>query len=283
MKTSLEHLPQHKQEHIRNIAEVIVKRIDPEKVILFGSHATGRWVEDRTEQNGTIYEYISDYDILVVTRAGDRRKDHEIESYVEHAFSIEAPINLITHDLDFVNSKLEESHYFFSDIVKEGVMLYDAGNVPLAVARELNQLELKEKLQEHYDIWYNSALRFIVHGEIELREGDPKVGDFLLHQAAERLYTTVMLVFTDYKPKVHNLAKLYRYTKGFSKELAMVFPRSNDTERHLFEQLKKGYVEARYDPDFTISKEELTTIIERVRQLQSVTEQICKAHIAALG
>jgi len=283
MKTSLSHLPEHKQDYIRNTADVIVQRINPEKVILFGSHATGRWVEDRYEQNGTLYEYISDYDILVITRAGDHRKDHEIESYVENAFSTEAPINIITHDTAFINKKLEESHYFFSDIVKEGIMLYDAGNVPLAEPRELNPQELRAKLQEHFDKWFKSANAFLNSVIHNTEQGENNLALFELHQTAERLYTTVLLVFTDYKPKAHNLARLYRYSKGFSKELAMVFPRNTKEERHLFEQLKKGYVEARYDPDFSISKEDLTTLIERVRQMQAITEKICKAHLAQVG
>jgi predicted nucleotidyltransferase len=66
LKTSLSHLPEHKQQQLREIAQIIVKAVDPEKVILFGSHATNRWVKHRYEEGGILYEYISDYDILVI-------------------------------------------------------------------------------------------------------------------------------------------------------------------------------------------------------------------------
>jgi uncharacterized protein len=69
VNTSLEHLPEHKQKQLREIAGIIVKAVDPEKVILFGSHATGRWVEHRYTESGITYEYISDYDILVIIRS----------------------------------------------------------------------------------------------------------------------------------------------------------------------------------------------------------------------
>ena len=36
-------------------------------IILFGSYSRGNWVEDVYKENGTTYEYKSDYDILVVT------------------------------------------------------------------------------------------------------------------------------------------------------------------------------------------------------------------------
>ena len=79
MNTSLEHLPEHKQKQLREITGIIVKAVDPEKVILFGSHATGRWVEHRYTEGGITYEYISDYDILVITKSGESRKDYEVQ------------------------------------------------------------------------------------------------------------------------------------------------------------------------------------------------------------
>jgi hypothetical protein len=47
MKTSLDHLPEYKQRQLKEITDIIVKAVDPDKVILFGSHETGRWVEHR--------------------------------------------------------------------------------------------------------------------------------------------------------------------------------------------------------------------------------------------
>ena len=67
MNTSLSHLPEYKQKQLGEITRIIVKAVSPEKVILFGSHATGRWVEHRYTEGGITYEYISDYDILVIT------------------------------------------------------------------------------------------------------------------------------------------------------------------------------------------------------------------------
>jgi len=58
-----------------------VKAVDPEKVILFGSNATGRWVEHRYTEGGITFEYISDYDILLITKSGESRKDYEVQEH----------------------------------------------------------------------------------------------------------------------------------------------------------------------------------------------------------
>ncbi len=126
MNTTLEHLPEHKQKQLQEITGIIVKAVDPEKVILFGSHATGRWVEHRYTEGGITYEYISDYDILVITKSGETRKDYEIQDLIENRCVYKTPVTVITHDIDFINRMLSEGQYFFTDIEKEGILLYDA-------------------------------------------------------------------------------------------------------------------------------------------------------------
>ncbi len=66
MNTSIAHLPLSKQQELQRVTQLIVETVSPEKVILFGSYATGNWVEDRYTEGHITYEYISDYDILVV-------------------------------------------------------------------------------------------------------------------------------------------------------------------------------------------------------------------------
>lgn len=140
MNTSLAHLPQHKQEQLNQITEIIVKAAYPEKVILFGRHATGRWVQERIADGSKMYEYVSDYDILVITKSGDKRKDYEVQDLIENRCIYKTPVTVITHDINYVNKRLSEGQYFFADIEKEGIMLYDAATVPLAERRTLTPL-----------------------------------------------------------------------------------------------------------------------------------------------
>lgn len=46
MKQSLAHLPKHKCEELKEIVSIITGLADIEMVILFGSYARGKWVED---------------------------------------------------------------------------------------------------------------------------------------------------------------------------------------------------------------------------------------------
>jgi uncharacterized protein len=102
-----------------------------------------------------------------------------------------------------------------------------------------------------------------------LREVDLKEGAFNLHQAAERTYNAIILVHAGYKSKTHNLGKLKRYSKRFSEELDAIFPDNTPQEKHLFDLLKRGYIDTRYKEHYEITAEELTILIERVGKLET--------------
>ncbi|HEX8516867.1 MAG TPA: nucleotidyltransferase domain-containing protein [Bacteroidia bacterium] len=64
MKTSLSHLPEHKQAELQAIVTALIPRFaEIEMIILFGSYARGTWVEDKYVEKGTTYEYKSHYNL----------------------------------------------------------------------------------------------------------------------------------------------------------------------------------------------------------------------------
>ncbi len=101
-----------------------------------------------------------------------------------------------------------------------------------------------------------------------------------LHQATERYYAAIQLVFTGYKPKTHDLQVLSDQVYHLDRRFAEVFPRKSKQEDECFILLKKAYVDARYKDDYTISQEQLEYLSNRVLVLKELTEKICKERIA---
>jgi HEPN domain-containing protein len=286
MKTSLNHLPEYKQQQILQITDIIKEVVIPEKIILFGSYATGNWVEDEYFENGIRYSYISDYDFLVVTKNNDEKDyllNDKIVNRSRHITKI--AVNCIIHDIGHINEGLSFGQYFFADIVKEGVLLYDTGKVQLAEPKQLTLQQQREVAQNYYDIWFNRGKEFLIDAENAFDRSSNNKSAFELHQATENFYNTVLLVFTGYKPKTHSLEKLRQYAKPYSKELMEIFPEhpENKNESHLFDLLKRGYIDARYKNDYTITGEELNALIEKVKAMQEVIEKICMKKISAFA
>lgn len=281
MKTSLSHLPENKQHEIQHIAEIIREVANPEKIILFGSYAKGTYTEHRyTGRDGIRYEYISDYDFLVVTK-NNTEKAYELEDQVvNRARKFQPPVNLEIHEIDYINEGLDFGQYFFTDIVKEGVLLYDKGSVQFSTPRELTPSEQKDVSQRYFNKWFKRGSAFSKGVLGYLREKDLNEGVFTLHQATESFYYATLLVYTGYKPKTHNLGKLRQQAKRLSEELYLIFPaESSKHEKHLFDLLKRGYVDARYRDDYAINEEELKELLERVDQMKFLVEKICKEKI----
>lgn len=284
MKISLSYLPQIKQDEIRQAVDIIKEVANPEKIILFGSHATGSWVEDKYVENGTKYEYTSDYDFLIITKNSIEKEFVLLDKIINRTENLfHTPINAIIHDINYVNEGLEIGQYFFTDIIKEGILLFDTDITDVATPRELSNAEKAAISKRYFDKWFTDAADFMDAILLYQKKGKNRKAAFLLHQAAEHFYNTVLLVFTGYKPKTHNLDKLRHYAKTSSQELFMIFPFpvTKDEEYHLFNLLKRGYIDARYKDDYKITDEELQKLIDKINEMEKVVNKICIEKISS--
>ena len=256
-------------------------------VILFGSYARGEHVEDTYVEKGILYEYKSDYDLLVVTRHDDLVANIKLETKVNETLRdtgrVKTPISLIFHSGKHLNQALREGSYFFQDIKKEGIRLYDTGKVNLQNPKKLTAEEARQKAQGYFDQWFESANGFYKTFKFNLSENDLHLAAFQLHQATERYYTTILLVYTDYRPKEHDLERLNLRVKNCDPRFA-VFPQGTDEEKRLFELLRRAYVDARYKmEEYSVSREELEYLAEKVEGLKGVVERLCGEKIGEIG
>jgi HEPN domain-containing protein len=197
------------------------------------------------------------------------------------ALKLGTPVHPIFHGIDSVNAALSEGKYFFDDIKREGVLLFNTSRYELAEKRELSPLEVQKMAQADFDQWFTSANNFYELFQVALERGFLKEAAFQLHQATERYYGTIQLVFTGNKPKTHDLEILGGMAKACDMEFGKVFPKGDLQERMRFTLLKKAYVDARYKAEYKISKEDLDWLAGRVQTLRDLTERICKEKIAS--
>jgi predicted nucleotidyltransferase/HEPN domain-containing protein len=278
MKTSLRNLSKRKRDELRIIKDMICEIDGVEQIILFGSYARGDWVEE-LGQNG-YYKYQSDFDLLVIVDdkklARKREKWEKMEANIYRVGSIKTPVSIISHNIQYINQKLSEGHYFFSDIQKEGILLYDSKNYKLTKARKKTPEERQRKAAKAFKLWFESAGEFFISFQTNFDRGSYKLAAFELHQVVERLYTAILLVFTDYRPKTHDIELLGKLAAAHETKLVTVFPKGTTEEKRLFNLLKSAYVESRYDENYSITREELAWLGKKVSKLQKLTASVCK-------
>lgn len=284
METSLKHLPIPKQEELQLIVETICKsKLRPEMIILFGSYSRGDWVEDVYQEDGITYEYRSDFDLLIVAETAEqvnfRTPWRKLEKSFLQSSKIQTPVSLIGIDIQALNVNLSKGQYFFTDIQNEGILLYDSEKFILEETRELSSLDRRSEAIKYYKLWFSKAAKFQKIFKFCQSEKDYNEAAFILHQVVEYLFTTTLLVFTNHRPKLHDLKELEAMADSQYTGIGAMFPKSTEDQKRIFELLRTAYTEARYNENYRITKEELEWLGERVEKLQDMTERICKEKI----
>jgi predicted nucleotidyltransferase/HEPN domain-containing protein len=265
MKSGIDHLPPHKQRELERVVEIIFEEFEDalalatqgwkkkgriSKIILYGSYARGGWVDEPHTAKG----YKSDYDLLIIVndkRLTDRadywsKLDDRLIRELSVTKTLRTPVNFIVHSLDEVNSGLSQGRYFFMDVARDGIALYQADGSELAEPQPKTPHAALEMAREYFEEWFPSAGRFKRASEFLISEGGLKEAAFNLHQSTERYYNCVLLVCSFYSPHVHNLAFLRTQAERIDPQLAEAWPREAKADRSRFEKLKEAYIKARY-------------------------------------
>ncbi|MEP7219479.1 MAG: HEPN domain-containing protein [Bacteroidota bacterium] len=280
MNTRIDHLPDIKQEQLHRVVEIIREETEVEMIILFGSYAAGTWVEEYGPDPHS-FVYQSDFDIYVLVEDRKVAKKGTLWARIENRLrrEVRTPVQLLVDTIGAFDSYIRGGRYFYTDIRRLGIVLYDSEKVELSEPRELSQVQRLERALEEYEQWFTGAAEFFEYFEFAFGRAQYKNAAFLLHQTVERLYSAVLLVFTNYKPKLHDIEKLDQLAAGQAPELVPVFPRGLPEDDHRFDLLRRAYIEARYDKTYSITREELEWLAERVRVLKSITEEVCRHRI----
>jgi len=286
MKTSISHLPAAKQQELGKITTIIREHCpDTAMIILFGSYARGDYKVAEDLQPERKSGHVSDYDILVVTEQPQTVADTALWDKISQACDqaeLSAHARIIAHDIQELNIKLAEGQYFFTDISKEGCLLFDAGRVQLAEQRELTGEERRRIAQDNFDHWFERAKNFYWVYEQTLKKGILKEAAFSLHQATEACYKAVLLVHTNYNPNEHRLDLLGDLVVEEDRSFEDALPRDNRKDKERFLLLDFAYIGARYDPRYRISREDLELLAGHVKRLMERTEKVCEKKISNL-
>jgi len=301
MKSGIDHLPPHKQRELERVVEIVFEEFEDalalatqgwkkkgriSKIILYGSYARGGWVDEPHTAKG----YQSDYDLLIIVndkRLTDRadywsKLDDRLIRELSVTKTLRTPVNFIVHSLDEVNSGLSQGRYFFMDVARDGIALYEAEDSELAEPQPKTPHAALEMAREYFDEWWSSANKRQEIAKFDVDRGYLKDAAFDLHQTVERYYHCALLVCTFYTPHVHNLAFLRTQAERIDPRLIDAWPREAKADRSRFEKLKEAYIKARYSKHYSITTEELAWLGERVADLAGVVEQVCRERIELL-
>ncbi|MGH6979492.1 MAG: nucleotidyltransferase domain-containing protein, partial [Brevundimonas sp.] len=148
MRADLDHLPAKQQRELERVRTTLLTEFEAAiksggggtqswrrdgrvlKIVLFGSYARNDWVDE--PDNG----YLSDFDLLVIV-SHEKLTDIADYWYVAEDKILRDPavgrtVNIIVHTMAEVNQALTRGEYFWTDILRDGVTLYELPGHPFA-------------------------------------------------------------------------------------------------------------------------------------------------------
>jgi predicted nucleotidyltransferase/HEPN domain-containing protein len=305
VKDTLDHLNLQKQKEVAYIRKVILEELSARlrasksertanyrilKLVLYGSFARGTWFDDRNSGRA------SDYDFLVIVSHKALTDMSSfwagVEDRIYRDAKIQKDVSLIVHTLREVNAALKEGQYFFTEIINQGVLLYDADDNPKSSFPKSNISEPQtpdaqqthEMAKKYFQNWKQYAETFLDLGRSCLgqRGAAANICAFQLHQAAEAIYRMVLLTVTLYAPATHHLGKLRQRCEAIDPRLAEAWAPERKPYKRYFELLRRAYVEARYSPAYETTPEILKWQAERIGKLLQIADTSCRERLVRL-
>jgi len=300
MKSDIDHLPPAKQRELERVIQILFEEFDDAngqatgtrrmgrilKVILYGSYARGGWVDEPHTAKG----YQSDFDLLVIVNQKEltdrvaywERAEERLNRERAITQNLKTPVNFIVHSLQEVNDGLAHGRYFFMDVARDGITLYQADDSELHQPKPKTPAHALKMAEEYFEEWFSLAVASQKGALFYVSQNETRHAAFALHQATEQLYHCVLLVLTFYTPHVHNLNFLRTQAERASPRLFTAWPRDTHKERARFEKLKDAYVKARYSKHYRISEEELAWLAEQIEELGRLVHSACSERISEL-
>jgi predicted nucleotidyltransferase len=98
---------------IKDIADFIKKKFNPQKIMLFGSYAYGRPSSE------------SDIDLLIIMNTSLRfhKQSAIIRLALDEAFNVSFPMDIIVRDQDEIEKRVKQGDFFIKEILEEGIPL----------------------------------------------------------------------------------------------------------------------------------------------------------------
>ena len=98
---------------IKDMAEFIKKKFNPQRIMLFGSYAYGRPSSE------------SDIDLLIIMNTSLRfhKQSAIIRLALDEAFNVSFPMDIIVRDQNEIEKRIKQGDFFISEILKEGIPL----------------------------------------------------------------------------------------------------------------------------------------------------------------
>jgi HEPN domain-containing protein len=256
------------------LVALIQETMPVEKIYMLGSRLAQQRTESIFMTDAPSCRNAGHYWLLVLVDKDCGHSNDYVQDKIENNCRSFIPVTVVVLKTEQFNNWLNEGHRFAYTVIKIAVLLHDSTNMPLVIPERINEEAVKRSNEKYYARGVNMVNEFIAGAELYRVRVQNKMAAFMLHQAAEHALRAIFKATTGLHINTHNIDKLIRYCTMVNYKIPAVFPRNNDTGERLFQLLQKAYIDTRYKDEFTISNSDILALMQSIRTLQEIMQDV---------
>lgn len=271
---------------LKTITQTILRKIQAEKIICFGSTVTAKKKNSLFASEREIVGTSSEpntYYLLIVPSLYELIPDILIQQRLEEELKPLANVTVIVHRMEEINAALQNNHPFFTTIYRKGQLLHDSETEPfISPAQNAGKTERVTKMEKFWDQWFVLSQSFLMGAHFYSGEQRNNLAVFMLHQCLQHCYSATLRVLTGYRSNSNSLRRLVNLINSALPNFSFSTAEATPESARLSGLLMKGFSDARYSDKFNITDAELTMMMSRIEYLLNQANQICQEHLLNL-
>jgi HEPN domain-containing protein len=216
---------------------------------------------------------VGHYYVLVVIKSS--QEANPVQDKIENRCKNFIPTTAIILIENRFDKWITEGHPFARTVSEKAVILYGEKEKQPLFNADKDVAAVEKENNEIYTTGLNKAEEFLAGAELYRIRSQNKMAAFMLHQAIEQTFITLLKLKTGWHVNTHNLDKLYRYCCMVCYKLPeIIFGDNKDRNKQLFYLLQRAYVEARYRSDYNVNAFELQAMEEMVKRVCGLLKEV---------
>jgi HEPN domain-containing protein len=218
-------------------------------------------------------------DIIIVMDQHKYKPFDEIVTLLDFAVLGHENISCTVYTYGTIYEFLKKGHLYFSALCTPQNCIYQS--TPNFTLPSLNQEMRNELIQKSTQLFnqniqkaisfYNGALKFA-------NESESSISAFMIQQACELTYRSLLLALRGKQIKCHDLVVLRKHLSHFAPTIIGVLDADEGKETALLTSIQEAYIKSRYDQTYQVSLSELLNSISATDKLIQCTQELFMVH-----
>jgi HEPN domain-containing protein len=250
--------------------ELIIAALDP-LLIFEVKHPAPQSMEQRSYR-----------DLLIVFADENQKTFKEHQPIVELFSAGDEKLCCSVHKLSDIHQAVISGQVYFALACTTENLVYQRSVTPLPKMLPETLSQVTEKSKRAFATGMGKARKFFDGAVYYQQVNELALSMFMLQQAAETTFRSTANALYGSERRTHSIRSLKRFNHRLAPQLNDIFPGGSPDEERLLQLLEDAYLEARYNPDYQISEQEVHSISSRVLRLLELAEAVLEERMAAI-